>query len=125
MSDATQVQLIATFGVVISTVVTTIGLIALGILNRTRQHSKATRDTAADTHYQLANDHKTNLRDDLDGKFLDVTNALDALKLGQETLTKGQARQGRQISALFRQDRALAEEIEHTRDPEKTRESTS
>lgn len=67
-----EVQLIAQIGAVAVAVVTVIGLIAVAILNRTRQHAKAVR-------YQVENDHSTNLRDDADKYHGETAAKLDAL----------------------------------------------
>jgi hypothetical protein len=110
MTEAIQLQLIITFGALGGTGIITLGSILIAIANRTRQHAKAASDNTAETRDQVKNDHTVNLRDDLDGKQADVLATL-------KTIIDTQGRQGRQIALLFRQDREMAEELEHTQQP--------
>lgn len=100
LSPAGEVQVILVFGTIITAVITTIGIVAVALINRTRQHAKAASDNTAETRDEFVNDHKTNLRDDLDAKFAGLNKRLD--------------KQSRQIAALFARDRELAQEIEQT-----------
>ncbi len=72
LPESVQVQLVVTFGVIIAAIITTMGGLILAILNRTRQHAKATREG-------VENSHDTNLRDDLDGKVEVIVGRLKEL----------------------------------------------
>ena len=101
MSEAVQVQMILVFGTIMVAVVTTVGLIAVALINRTRQHAKAASDNTAVTRHAITNDHPTNFRDDLDEKFEEVFRLLGI--------------HGRQINRLFVADSKLAADLEATR----------
>jgi hypothetical protein len=107
MSEAVLLQLIATTGVVLGALLLFFGTVLTVLSNRTRQHARAASNNTAETRDEVKNDHKTNLRDDLDAKFAEVLAELAGVKSTQAT-------QGRQINHLFRNDRELHEELEQT-----------
>lgn len=100
MSDAVTVQLIATIGVVLTALMVLFGTVLTLMSNRTRQHARAASNNTAQTRDQVTNDHKVNLRDDLDAKFATINRRLDT--------------QSRQIQRLFRNDTELKHELEQT-----------
>ncbi|MGV8852333.1 MAG: hypothetical protein ACOH1M_07190 [Rhodoglobus sp.] len=110
MPETAQVQLIITFGSIISAIVTAGGIVLVAMLNRTRQHAKVAAD-------QTKNSHETNLRDDLDEKFLDLT----VLVRGAVADIGGMKSDIRQIHRDASDDRdALAKERERIRALEET-----
>lgn len=105
-------QIVLAFGSIVVAIITTVGLIAIALINRTRQHAKAASDNTAKTRDEFTNDHKVNLRDDLDEKFA----GLEAQMRKQGSQINGRLdRQARQINKLFANDRDLADELEQTR----------
>lgn len=118
LTEAVQIQLIIVFGSIACAIVAAVGAIILALVNRTRQHAKAASDNTAATRTQVTNDHKTNLRDDLDDKFKAMGDDLATVLADLGTVKTTQAKQGKQISALFSRDNALAKEIEDTKRPQ-------
>lgn len=69
-------EIVIVFGSIFATIITTIGVVIVASLNRTRQHAKNASDNTAQTREQVVNSHSMNLRDDLDEKFQSIANLI-------------------------------------------------
>jgi CRISPR/Cas system CMR subunit Cmr4 (Cas7 group RAMP superfamily) len=107
MTAETELEVIRQAGAIMVAIVTAIGAIALGILNRARQHSKNAREhaqVAAENSRvivgEVKNSHTTNLREESDERHRELIEKLEQVIEVQAEQGEVQAEQGRAIHAL-------------------------
>lgn len=99
-------------------VIGAMGLIAaagIGLLVSIRRQTKRSAEHSESSNYELKNDHKTNLRVDLDEKFEGLAVLVKGVRADVNKVQRQQHITSGQVQTLFRQGNEMSKELEATR----------
>lgn len=123
MTADAELEVIRQVGAIIASFVTAIGLVAVGILNRTRQHTKRAGDNAeaaaantAVIRAEVKNSHSTNLRDEFDERHMQIMETLEHVVQQQREHGNSIRSLDRGLGGLREDVRELRSNLEHERD---------